>query len=96
MTKNYFIYILRSISGTFYIGITSDLIKRIWEHKQKVVKGFTQKYNIDRLVYYEVFSDPISAIEREKQLKNWSRKKKIDLITKTNPHMKEILLENIV
>lgn len=93
--KQYFVYILRNNSGTFYIGITNNLIRRIWEHKEKLVDGFTQKYHIDKLVYYEIYQDPATAIEREKQLKNWNRKKKIELITKQNPKFEEINIENI-
>ncbi|OGE04104.1 excinuclease ABC subunit C [Candidatus Curtissbacteria bacterium RIFOXYB1_FULL_41_59] len=83
---------LRNRSGNFYIGVTSNLIKRVWEHKNKLARGFTQKYNIDILIYYEVYDDPQTAITREKQLKNWSRKKKIALITKVNPKFEEIVL----
>ncbi|EKD57467.1 MAG: hypothetical protein ACD_57C00284G0003 [uncultured bacterium] len=72
--------------------MTSNLIKRVWEHKNKLARGFTQKYNIDILIYYEVYDDPQTAITREKQLKNWSRKKKIALITKVNPKFEEIVL----
>lgn len=92
MNKTYYVYILRNNSGNFYIGITSNLVKRVWEHKNKFVKGFTEKYNIDKLIYYEIYSDPESAIAREKQLKNWNRKKKIMLITKMNPKFEEIIL----
>lgn len=75
---------------TLYIGVTGNLPKRVWEHKEKIVKGFTKKYNIDKLVYYEVYSDPLSAIEREKQLKNYSRKKKEELINKENPEWRDL------
>ncbi|OGE02485.1 hypothetical protein A2615_00975 [Candidatus Curtissbacteria bacterium RIFOXYD1_FULL_41_36] len=92
MRKSYYVYILRNRSGNFYIGVTSNLIKRVWEHKNKLARGFTQKYNIDILIYYEVYDDPQTAITREKQLKNWSRKKKIALITKVNPKFEEIVL----
>ena len=92
MRKVYYVYILRNRSGNFYIGITSNLIKRVWEHKNKLARGFTQKYNIDILIYYEVYDDPQTAMAREKQLKNWSRKKKIALITKVNPKFEEIVL----
>ena len=68
-----------------YTGITSDLIKRIYEHKQKLVEGFTKKYNIGKLVYYEIFDDPKNAILREKQIKAGSREKKIKLINSINP-----------
>jgi len=92
MNKTYYVYILRNRSGNFYIGITSNLIKRVWEHKNKFVKGFTEKYNIDKLIYYEIYSDPETAIAREKQLKNWNRKKKINLIVKMNPKFDELVI----
>jgi len=92
MNKTYFVYILRNDSGNFYIGITSNLVKRIYEHKNKFVKGFTEKYNIDKLIYYETYSDPETAIAREKQLKNWNRKKKINLIVKMNPKFEELVI----
>jgi len=95
MGKSYYIYILRNNSGTFYIGITSDLVKRVWEHKNKFVKGFTEKYNIDKLIYYEIYSDPENAILREKQLKKWNRKKKVILISKMNPKFEEIGLDQL-
>lgn len=90
MSKSYYVYILRNNSGTFYIGFTSNLIKRVWEHKNKVVEGFTQKYAIDKLIYYEEYGDPETAILREKQLKNWNRRKKIELIVTQNPKLEEI------
>ncbi|MBI4039083.1 GIY-YIG nuclease family protein [Candidatus Daviesbacteria bacterium] len=96
MSKQYYIYILRNKSGNFYIGITNDLVRRLWEHKNKLVKGYTEKYNIDRLIYYEVFNDPETAIAREKQLKNWNRKKKILLITKFNPRFEEVRFETLI
>lgn len=96
MIKQYYIYILRSNTGVLYIGITSNLIKRLWEHKNKLVKGFTNKYNVDKLIYYEIYEDAENAILREKQLKKWSRKKKILLITKVNPTFKEIPIEQII
>ena len=93
MRKSYYIYILTNASGTLYIGVTSDLIKRIWEHKHKVVKGFTEKYNIETLIYYEEYADPENAILREKQLKGWLKKKKLALIRKVNPEFKEVVLD---
>ena len=90
--KEYFVYIITNRSGTLYIGITSDLKKRIWEHANKLIKGFTNKYNIDKLIYVEVFEDPIEAIKREKTLKGWRRSKKIDLIKNKNPNFEEIEL----
>lgn len=92
MGKTYYVYILTNDSGTLYIGITSNLIKRVWEHKNKVVKGFTEKYNIDKLIYYEIFQDPENAILREKQLKNWSRKKKFMIIRNVNPKFEELMI----
>ena len=77
-------------NGTLYIGITSDLVKRVWEHKEKAVKGFTSKYGVDRLVYYEIFNDAESAIKREKRLKEYKRQWKIDLIAKDNSGWKDL------
>ncbi len=82
----YYIYILASKkNGTLYIGVTSNLQKRVWEHKQKLIKGFTEKYNVHMLVYYEQFEDIEQAITREKQLKKWNRHWKIKLINTMNP-----------
>jgi len=92
MGKSYYIYILTNDSGTLYIGITSNLIKRVWEHKNKVVKGFTEKYNIDKLIHYEIYEDPEQAILREKQLKNWSRAKKLVLVRKANSKFEELVI----
>lgn len=93
--KQYYVYILRSHSGNFYIGVTNNLARRTHEHRRKYADGFAEKYNIDMLVYYEVYQDPNTAIAREKQLKNWNRKKKILLIVKQNPKFEEIALESI-
>ena len=83
--KTYFVYILASKrNGTLYIGVTNDLIRRIYEHKEKSVKGFTQKYNVSMLVYYEEHGNIHSAIQREKQMKKWKRSWKIHLIEKYN------------
>jgi len=73
-----------------YTGVTKDLTKRVYEHKEKLVEGFTKKYNIAKLVYYEVFNDPESAIFREKQIKGGSRAKKIDLVNSMNPKWKDL------
>ena len=81
----YFTYIVASRSLTLYIGVTGSLQKRMFEHKRKLHKGFTAKYNCNRLVWFERFVDPSYAIAREKQLKGWTRAKKIAMITKTNP-----------
>jgi len=82
--KNYYVYIMTNNSKTLYIGVTNDLIRRVYEHKNKLIDGFTKKYNITKLVYYEVFNTIDEAIRREKQLKNWHRKWKINLIESMN------------
>ncbi len=88
---NYYVYILASKrNGTLYIGVTSDLIKRVWEHKQKLADGFTKKYDVSVLVYFEKTSDVKEAIKREKQLKAWKRDWKLKLIEKDNPIWKDL------
>ncbi|HVW98295.1 MAG TPA: GIY-YIG nuclease family protein [Mucilaginibacter sp.] len=87
----YYVYILANKTNTvFYIGVTSNLQNRVWEHKQKVFKGFTSKYEINKLVYYEEFQWVQDAIAREKQLKGGSRQKKIDLIVARNPGWRDL------
>ena len=81
----YFIYIMTNASGTLYIGVTNDLLRRISEHKNGQIPGFTQKYHITRLVYFEASTSHIDAINREKQLKGWRREKKVQLIESINP-----------
>jgi len=91
MGKNFYVYILASQrNGTLYIGVTSDLIKRIWEHKNKLAEGFTKQYDVNRLVYYEHLLDAENAIKREKRLKKYNRKWKTDLIEKANPDWKDL------
>ena len=91
---NYFIYILASKkNGTLYIGITNDLKTRIYQHKNDFVEGFTKKYKIHKLIYYEVFVKVKEAIIREKRLKKWKRKWKIELIEKKNPEWKDLYNE---
>jgi putative endonuclease len=93
--KYYYVYILSNkYNNVIYVGITNDLIRRVYEHKNKLIEGFTEKYNVDKLVYYELFNDPINAITREKQLKGYSRKKKVELINSFNPEWKD-LYENL-
>jgi putative endonuclease len=77
-------------NGTLYIGVTSDLVKRTWEHKNKMIEGFTKKYKVDRLVYYETHSGPESAILREKRMKKWRRAWKKRLIEEKNPEWKDL------
>jgi putative endonuclease len=92
--KTGYVYILSSHSRRLYIGVTSDLEGRVWEHKQGVIEGFTKDYKINQLVYYEDYPDMLSAIAREKQLKGWSRAKKIALILERNPAWKELHLRS--
>lgn len=85
------VYILASQrNGTLYIGVTSDLVKRVWEHKNDLVEGFTKKYAVHLLVYYEMVENMESAIQRGKQLKKWNRDWKIDLIEKDNPEWRDL------
>nr|WP_253309773.1 GIY-YIG nuclease family protein [Rickettsia endosymbiont of Ceutorhynchus assimilis] len=94
--QNYYVYILASKNNrTLYTDITSNLIKRIWEHKSKVISGFTSKYNVHKLVHFEEFQDINSALNRERLLKSWKRKWKTDLIEKENPNWVD-LYDNIV
>ena len=89
-TESY-VYLLANKHNTvLYTGVTSDLIRRVYEHKNKLVNGFTQKYNVDRLIYYEACANIVVAIEREKQIKRWSRKKKDDLINALNPEWADL------
>lgn len=91
MSKQYFVYILASQkNGTLYIGVTSDLRKRIWEHKNEVIPGFTKKYSVSKLVYYEIFEEIEDAILREKRLKKWNRSWKLKLIEEKNPHWSDL------
>jgi putative endonuclease len=91
MEKNYFVYILANRWNTvLYTGITSDLVRRVFEHREKFVEGFTRKYNVYKLIYYEVYTDVMEAITREKQIKGYSRKKKVVLIEKMNPKWNDL------
>ena len=91
--KKYFVYILSSKNKTLYIGFTDILARRIYEHKHGLVKGFTRSYNVDQLVYYEVHPTLKSAVKREKQLKNWHRQWKINLIESMNKEWKDLYPE---
>ncbi len=91
MQKQYYLYILASKrNGTLYIGITNDIIRRVGEHKLKLIDGFTKKYNVALLVYYEDFNDVNEAILREKRLKKWNRDWKIRLIESINPNWDDL------
>ncbi len=86
ISKNYYFYIITNFEETvLYSGVTNNIERRIYEHKNKLLKGFSQRYNLNKLVYYEIFDDIKIAIEREKQIKGGSRQQKIDLINKLNP-----------
>ncbi len=85
MGKSYYVYIMASISRVIYIGVTDDLMRRVYQHKKGNIPGFTSKYNVTRLVYYEEGADIAQAILREKQLKGWLRSKKVALIEGMNP-----------
>ena len=91
--KIYSVYILSSFSKVLYIGVTNDLKRRIYEHQQGMIEGFTKKYKVKQLVYYELFKDILLAIEREKQLKRWNRLKKIQLIHQQNPDWQDLSLQ---
>ena len=96
MPKVYSVYIITNKPfGTLYVGVTSNLLKRVWQHKEKVVKGFTAQYDLDKLVYYEMYDDVNQAIIREKQIKNLVRRKKIVLILRINPDWKDLYNELI-
>jgi putative endonuclease len=91
MGKQYYIYIMTNKNNTvLYTGVTNDLKRRVYEHKAKLIEGFTKKYNVDKLVYYEVFEDSYHAIAREKQIKGGSRQKKINLINSINDTWKDL------
>jgi len=88
--REYYVYIMTNKSRTLYVGVTSNLLRRIFEHKNHLIEGFTEKYNINKLVYYEMTNDIIEAISREKQIKGWLRQKKIDLIQSMNPTWRDL------
>lgn len=91
MSKKGYVYILsNNTNNVLYIGVTNDLIRRIYEHKEKIIAGFTQKYNISKLVYFEIYENIEQAITREKQLKNWHRDWKIKLIKEHNPEFNDL------
>ena len=88
--RQYYVYIMTNRSRTLYTGVTGDLKRRVYQHKHKMVPGFTSRYNIDRLVHFEVFGDVLLAIAREKEIKGWLRAKKIVLIESTNKDWKDL------
>ncbi len=90
MVRNYYVYIMTNRSRTFYVGMTNSLERRVYEHKHRLIEGFTSRYNINRLVYCEVFNDVKEAIAREKQIKDWRREKKIALIESVNANWRDL------
>ena len=90
MTSQYFVYIMTNRSKTLYTGVTNNLERRVYEHKQKLMGGFTKNYDINMLVYFEATDDVESAIAREKQIKGWRRNRKIALVEDTNPNWEDL------
>lgn len=90
MDKKYWVYIATNKSNTLYIGMTNNLLRRIYEHQHKIIRGFTSKYNINKLIYYQEFNTPNEAIVAEKKIKGWTREKKIQLIKSINPTFKDL------
>ena len=91
--KDYYIYIMTNKSRTLYLGVSNNLGRRVYEHKNKMIEGFSKKYNLTKLVYYETFNSVGDAIRREKQLKNWQRQWKINLIESKNKEWKDLSIE---
>lgn len=91
--KSYYVYIMANTRPTLYIGITSNLIKRVYEHKNNLIEGFTKKYSVHKLIYFEEYTSSLEAISREKQLKNWHREWKLNLIKKQNPLFEDLSLK---
>jgi len=90
----FYVYIPASQKqGTLYLGVTRDLVRRVYEHREKLLPGFTARYDVRRLVWFEVYDDPTNAIEREKEIKKWRRKWKVDLIEKANPDWRDLYPE---
>lgn len=90
MNRQYYVYIMTNRSGTPYTGVTNNIKQRVYQHKNKLIEGFTKKYNINKLIYVETFYDINSAISREKTIKGWLRKKKIELINASNPDWRDL------
>ena len=91
-SMKYFVYILTNKSSTLYVGVTNDLIKRMYEHKHSLLEGFTSKYKINKLIYFEQYDEVLLAIQREKEIKGWLRSKKMALVKSKNPLFSEIIL----
>lgn len=93
MRREYYVYIMASVSGTLYIGVTNDLAKRVYQHKLGAIEGFSKKYGCKKLVYVETYQDIREALAREKQLKRWNRAKKQALIKTQNPHWQDLSID---
>ena len=90
-THNYFVYIMTNITNNvMYIGVTNNIIRRVYEHKKELLEGFTKKYKVKKLIYYEIYNDINTAIEREKQLKKWNKNWKLRLIKKENKNLQDL------
>ena len=90
MSRNYYVYIMGNERPTLYIGVSNDIVRRVYDHKKGFVEGFTRKYGLHKLLYFESFRGIEDAIAREKQLKHWNRTWKLDLITKVNPNLEDL------
>jgi putative endonuclease len=94
MEKNFYVYLLASaVNGTLYVGVTSNLVQRVWQHKEGLVEGFTAQYGVHMLVWFEQHEDALGAIAHEKQLKKWNRAWKIALIERENPQWRDLYLD---
>jgi len=91
--RKYYVYILTNGARTLYVGVTNDIVRSVYEHKHKMVDGFTKKYNLTYLAYYDETTDVMSAIEREKQIKGWRRCKKIELVESVNPNWRDLAMD---
>ena len=87
---DFYVYVMSSLSQTLYTGVTNDLVRRVYEHKAGLASGFTKKYNVKMLIYYETFGDARDAVQREKEIKAWRRSKKVDLIEAVNPEWADL------
>lgn len=92
-TRSFWVYIIGGAGKTIYIGVTNDIIRRVYEHKHKLIPGFTARYNLNKLLFYVEFSDPLEAIAFEKKIKGWVRRKKDALIDEINPELKDLAVD---
>jgi putative endonuclease len=93
MPRQYFVYIMTNRTGTLYTGVTNDLLRRVAQHRSGMMKGFTSRYNVTRLIFFEETADVHAALEREKQIKSWSRRRKLELIAAMNPEWRDLAAE---